>query len=275
MSNFRSIDNISFIKSVEMVPKKHSGPEDILKAVDMLDASANLLTAPENPMGKPGIDPIMALHFAAQNSNFTVMPHITPRDRNSIAIYSQVMTALKFGINHFFVIGGDPIDETMGSKAVREKDVMSLISEIGGEEGYVRKQNGYGDSIRIGAALNPYREQEEEIAGKKKAAGSNFFISQVLYESQWLQKDWLRKRDFKVMAGFFPLRKKSQLEFVKKMHVPVSKEVEERIGNTDDVRAESRKMILEAVDNLKGYIDGVHIMPVGHNELAKDILESI
>lgn len=275
MSKFRSIEDIKFVKSVELVPKKGGDTDDIVRAATSLSSAANFLTAPENPMGKPGIDPIMSLYLAAQNNDFTVMPHITPRDKNSLFVYSQVLTALKFGINHFFIIGGDPIDTSLGSREVREMDVMSMISAIAGEEGYVKRQNGYGSSIRLGSALNPYREQEPDIAGKKLESGSNFFISQVIYESQWLKKDWLRKRNFKVVAGFFPLRKKSQLEFVKKMHVPVSKEVQDRIDNSDNVRETSRRMIMETIDDLKGCIDGVHIMPIGHNESAKEILESV
>ncbi len=275
MSKFKTIEDINFVKSVELVPKKGGGVEDIVEAVDVLGSSANFLTSPENPMGKPGIDPVVSLYFASQNSNLVVMPHITPRDKNSLYVYSQVLTALKFGINHFFLIGGDPIDNSLGSKEVREMDVMGMISSIASEEGYVKKQNGYSSSIRIGAALNPYRDQEPEIAAKKRAAGSDFFISQIIYESQWLKKDWIRQRNFKVVAGFFPLRKKSQLEFVKKMHVPISNELENKIQNSDNVKDTSRRLILDAIDDLKGYIDGVHIMPIGHNEIAKDILESI
>lgn len=275
VSTFRTIEEIKFVKSVELVPRKGGGVEDIHDAVETVASSANLLTSPENPMGRPGIDPVMALYLASQRSDLIVMPHITPRDKNSLYVYSQVLTALKFGINHFFMIGGDPIDQSLGSKEVRETDVMGLISSISSSEGYVKKQNGYSSSIRIGSALNPYREHEQEIAARKRAAGSDFFISQILFESQWLKKDWLRQRNFKVIAGFFPLRKKSQLEFVRKMHVPISSEIENKIQNSDNVVETSRKLILEAIEDLKGYIDGVHIMPIGHNEIAKDILESI
>lgn len=275
MNQFKRIEDLKFVKSVELVPKKSGGVDDILKAVDTLGGTANFLTAPENPMGRPGIDPIMSLYLASLNADLTVMPHITPRDKNSLFVYSQVLTALKFGINHFFLIGGDPIDQSLGSKEVREMDVMKMISSISAGDGYVKKQNGYSEEIRIGSALNPYREQEPDIAAKKLESGSNFFISQIVYESRWLKKDWIKNRNFKVVAGFFPLRKKSQLEFVKKMHVPVSREIECKIENADNVGETSRKLILEAIDDLKGYIDGVHIMPIGHTETAKDILESI
>ncbi len=275
MSDKKNIEDLHFIKSVELVPSKEGGVDDIVKAAEMLDSAANVLTSPENPLGKPGIDPLLSLYLVSQNSGLTVMPHITPRDKNLLYVYSQVLSALKFGINHFFIIGGDPIDEKIGSKEVRETDVMGLISAIGGDAGYIKKQNGNSGLIKVGAALNPYREQEPIIAGKKMENGANFFVSQILYESKWMQQDWLKKRKFKVVAGFFPLSKKSQLKFVKKMHVPVSEEVEAKYENSDDVSSTSRRLILDTIDDLKGYIDGVHIMPIGRNEAAKEILESV
>lgn len=275
MSSKKDIENIDFIKSVELVPSKDGGVEDILKAAELLDSTANVLTSPENPLGRPGIDPLLSLYLVSQNSGLTVMPHITPRDKNLLFVYSQVLSAIKFGINHFFIIGGDPIDEKIGSKEVRETDVMGLISAIGSEDGYIKKQNGNSGIIRIGAALNPYRDQEPLIAGKKMENGANFFVSQILYESKWMQQDWIKDRKFKVIAGFFPLSKKSQLKFVKKMHVPVSEEIEQKYENSDDISGTSRRLILQTIDELKGYIDGVHIMPIGRNEAAKEILESI
>ncbi len=275
MSNKKDIENLHFIKSVELVPTKDGGVDDIIRAAELLDSSANVLTSPENPLGRPGIDPLMSLYLVSQNSGLTVMPHITPRDKNLLSVYSHVLTALKFGIDHFFIIGGDPIDEKLGSREVRETDVMGLISALGSNEGYIKKQNGNSGRIKIGAALNPYREVEPEISAKKIENGANFFVTQILYESKWLQQEWIKNRKFKVVAGFFPVSKKSQLNFVKKMHVPVSPEVEEKYENSDNPEATSRKLILDTIDELKGYIDGAHIMPIGRNQVAKDILESI
>ena len=56
------------------------------------------------------------------------MPHITPRDKNALFIRSQAITAIKFGINHFFVIGGDPISPEAESREVREIDVINFSS---------------------------------------------------------------------------------------------------------------------------------------------------
>lgn len=272
---YKSLNQINFIKSVELVPKKYSGIEDLLDVREELEGVANLLTAPENPRGLPGIDPISALFIASQGTSFTVMPHITPRDKNALFVYSQILTALKLGINHFFVIGGDPIHASMRSKAVMELDVMALISAMSNPEAYFKGGENKKDILNVGAALNPYRDAEPEIVTKKMESGARFFVSQAIYDPHWLAKDWIKKRKFKLVAGFIPIRKKSQVEFAESLHIHISDFVKERLLNADDIVSESRKIILEAVDALKGYIDGVHIMPMGHNKTAREILESI
>ena len=272
---YKSIGNIKFVKSVELVPKKYSGVEDLVEARDSLEGVANLLTAPENPRGLPGIDPVSALYIASRGTSLTVMPHITPRDKNSLYMYSQVLTALKLGINHFFVIGGDPIHESMTSKAVMELDVMGLIKTLSDPSGYMKDGESRREIINIGAALNPYRDVEQQIVAKKLESGARFFVSQAIYDSHWLTTDWIKKRNFRLIAGFIPIRKKSQVEFAEGLHIHISDGVKERLLNADDIVSESRKIILEAVDDLKGYIDGIHIMPMGHNKLAREILESI
>lgn len=275
MEIYRSINQLKFVKSVELVPKKYSGIEDLLSIKESLDGVANLLTAPENPRGLPGIDPIAALYVASRETGITVMPHITPRDKNVLFIYSQVLTAMKLGINHFFVIGGDPIHESMKSRAVMEVDVMELIRSLSDPEGYLKDGENRKDLINIGAALNPYREVEPQIVARKLESGAKFFVSQAIYDPHWLMKDWIKKRNFRLIAGFIPIRKKSQVEFAESLHIHISDEVKSRLLNADDIVSESRKIILEAVDELKGYIDGIHIMPMGHNRIAREILESV
>jgi 5,10-methylenetetrahydrofolate reductase len=47
------------------------------------------------------------------------------------------------------------------------------------------------------------------------------------------------------------------------------------LQSAEDVSGTSAKIILEAYEGLKGYVDGVHLMPLGNNKLAKEILECI
>ena len=72
-----------------------------------------------------------------------------------------------------------------------------------------------------------------------------------------------------------PLTKKSQIEALRKMRVGLSEETVRKLEASDDIVQTSRNLILDAFDSVREYVDGVHIMPLGRNSLAKQILESI
>ncbi len=267
-----SINTLKFVKSVEIVPSKNLDIDDFRKAADLLSGTADVVTAPENPMGLPGVDPILATYLVAREYNLIAMPHITPRDKNRLYIHSQVMTALKIGIRNFFVIGGDPINKKVNSREVREIDVLQTISSIRDTESYMKEPIPH---VGIGSAFNPYRENEQEIMKLKKESGSNFFITQILFEPEHLTKEWIRNRDFRLSAGFMPLSKKPQIEALKRMGVRLSDETLRKLENSDNIAMTSMKMILDAFDAAREYVDGIHLMPLGRNETAKQILESI
>lgn len=234
-----------------------------------------MITSPENPLGMPGIDPIMSLYLLTLRLNAVPVPHITPRDKNLLFITSQIMTAMKYGINTFLVIGGDRISDKFHSKEVRETDVLGTISAIKGTKDYFRKNSVQGMDSLAGAAMNPFRPNEEEIVNLKVSNGADFFISQAVFDSHHIRKEWIRKRKFRLIAGFIPLRKRSQVEFADRLHITISPEVRERLLSAEDISNESFRIITEMIDDVKEYIDGVHIMPMGNYRIAREILETV
>lgn len=260
---------------MEFVPRKSPGIADIEEAARILDGSVNMVTSPENPLGLPGIDPLLSLYILTQKLDAVPVPHITPRDKNSLFIASQVISAVKFGINTFLVIGGDRINRKFNAKEVRELDVLETISAImEGKNHFLKKSIPDADSV-IGAALNPYRNVEEEIVNAKIRSGACFFITQAIYDSHHLQRDWILKRNFKLIAGFIPLKRRSQVQFAEKLHITISDRVKERLMTAEDPSSESFRIITELIDDLDGYADGIHIMPMGNYKLAKEILETV
>lgn len=262
------------VKSVEAVPRKSYDIEELQRMGEILSDRASVVSAPDNPMGVPGIDPVISTYIITHDNDLIPMPHITPRDRNRLLIHSQVLTSLKFGIRNFFTISGDPIDSSVGSKEVREVDPSGMAAVLRSSYSYISSGNGE-QKIALGSAINPYRENEESIVNSKLALGSDFFISQVLFEPEALTRDWIRKRNFRVLAGFMPITKKGQLEFVKRMGSRIPESVINRIENSNSLEETSSRIIKEVYDDLKGYVDGIHLMPLGRTKLAASILECL
>ena len=257
-----------FTKSVEILPGKGVSIPDLIGRRDIILDYAQMVSAPENPMGRPGIDPILALSIISTGTSLTPMPHVTPRDKNSLYIRSQIRSGLMVGISHYFVIGGDPISKDQNSKEVREVDTMGTVSLVKS----VSEKYGYKSTV-IGGALNPFRSNEQEIAEKKEEAGVSLFISQMCYDPDLLKKKWISKRKFGFLYGFMPITKKSQIDSLGRMGVSISDETRKRMESSDNLVSLSIKMAAEIMDSLKGYVDGIHIMPMGNERLARDIME--
>ena len=262
------------IKSVEAFPRKSLNLEELDRTASVLSDKAHFITSPDNPMGGPGIGPIMTTYMIASRSSLIPMPHITPRDRNRIQIQSDVLTAMKLGIRNFFTISGDPINPKFLSREVREVDTMGLIDCVLSSKEHLPEESREED-VAIGSALNPFRESEEAIARSKISHGTDFFITQVLFDPEALKKDWIKERKFRILAGFMPLSRKSQIQFIEKIGSRIPEHTKERLENSDNIEETSSRIIKDAYDDLRGYVDGIHLMPLGKNEVAAKILECI
>lgn len=262
------------LKSVEVVPRKSLNMDELITAISRLEGKARMITSPDNPMGGPGIDPVIATFLIASKSDMIAVPHITPRDRNRIQIQTQVLTALKLGIRNFFTISGDPINPKNNSREVREVDTLGLIECVRSSVNLLPEENR-SQEIAIGAAMNPFRDQEEAILSSKISKGSGFFISQIIFDSSALKKEWLLRRNYRLLAGFMPLSRKGQIQFLEKMGSRISEDNRKRLENAENIEETSSRIIKETYDDLKGYVDGIHLMPMGKIELAAEILECI
>lgn len=269
-----SIEDLSNIRSVEVVPTKTGDISDLQKAAEVLSDRVHMMTAPDNPMGMPGIDPLTALFIATGGNGILGVPHVTPRDKNRLQITTSVITALKLGLRNVLVIGGDPISPDANSREVREVDTFGAIETVA-SAGKFTKNGLLHNTVVPGSSLNPYRPSEQEVVKRKLSSGAKFFVTQALTTAEQLQVDWIKNRQFKLLASFIPMTRRSQLSFFERLRIPIPKEYAERIESSEDIAAESSRLILEAYDEVKGYCDGIHLMPMGKYELARSILERL
>ncbi|MCL4345739.1 MAG: methylenetetrahydrofolate reductase [Candidatus Thermoplasmatota archaeon] len=272
MPEDKLVTDLKFVKSVEILPDKKFGIDDLKKAAKILDGVANVVTAPENPGGRPGIDPFFTTRTVSSLSHVIAVPHLSTRDKNRVFIISQIISAIKDGIRNFFVVGGDPIDASISTFEVRELDVIGLIREIR------RVQlEDYGGrlEINIGAAFNPYRTIEKEVSMKKMESGTDFFMTQPVYSPGHFDPELMKVRNFRIIPGFIPIRSKGAIDFLKRMGVNLDITDVRRLQDSDDIASLSRRMFLDAFEEIRGYSMGIHVMPMGDYKMARELLESI
>lgn len=105
--------------AVELAPPLGSDDEKLMDAAHLLlKSGVDVLTFPDSPSGRTRADSILMAEKVARETGMCVMPHICCRDKNAIAMRSQLLGAYINHIHNFLVITGDPIP-TMARDSIK------------------------------------------------------------------------------------------------------------------------------------------------------------
>ncbi|MHC4475479.1 MAG: methylenetetrahydrofolate reductase [Planctomycetota bacterium] len=215
------------------------------------------------------------------------------RDRNRIAMQSDILGAAALGIKNILCLSGD--HQTFGnqpqSSNVYDIDSMQLIAMV--KKMRDEKQFLSGDAIKeheprlfIGAVANPFADPFEFRVvrlAKKIRAGADFIQTQCVFDidkfARWMElivSEGLHKKVY-ILAGLTPVRSARALKYMKNevagMSIP--DELIKRMESAGDSKEEGIKICLETIERV-GRIEGVsgiHLMPIGWERITPVILE--
>jgi 5,10-methylenetetrahydrofolate reductase len=228
-------------------------------------------------MKQQGVDPVM---------------QIVCRDRNRIAIQSDVLGAVALGIGNILCLSGD--HQTFGNhptaKNVFDIDSIQLIQMLKAmrdEKKFLCGEDISGEvPLFIGAAANPYADPFEfRVArlAKKVKAGAEFIQTQAVYDLDKFAK-WMKMAVDKgldeqthILAGVIPIKSAGMARYMRDYvsGVTVPDEVVTRMEQAPDAKAEGSKIAVEIIEQLKEIpgIHGVHIMAVGWEDIVPEIVK--
>lgn len=141
--------------AVELAPPLGVDDEKIMDAAFLMkESGVDVLTFPDSPSGRTRADSILMAEKVSRETGMCVMPHICCRDKNAIAMRSQLLGAHINNINNFLVITGDPIPSVVRAsvKSVFNFDsvgLMNIISDMNQEQ-FADKPVIYGGAINQG-----------------------------------------------------------------------------------------------------------------------------
>ena len=217
------------------------------------------------------------------------------RDRNRIAIQSDILGAAALGIHNILCLSGDhqKFGDHPTAKNVYDMDSIHLIQTVK----HMRDEGKFlgGDEIKgvprlfIGAAENPFADPFESRVvrlAKKIAAGVQFIQTQCIFNLDRF-KTWMgqvRDRGLHekvyILGGVTPMKSIGMANYMKNM-VPgmdVPDELINRIKGVDkDKRGEEGiKIAVETINELKAIegVRGVHIMAIEWEEMVPRIAEA-
>jgi len=224
-----------------------------------------------------GIDPVM---------------QIVCRDRNRIAIQSDVLGAVALGIGNILCLSGDhqEFGNHPSAKNVFDIDSIQLVQTLKAmrdEKKFICGEEMSGEApLYIGAAANPFADPFEfrvTRLAKKIKAGADFIQTQAIYDlpkfRKWMEMVRERGLDEQVhiLAGIIPIRSVGMARYMRDYvsGVSVPDEIITRMEQAEDAKEEGVKIPLEIIEELKEMpgIHGIHIMAVGWESIVPEIVE--
>ena len=211
---------------------------------------------------------------------------LTCRDRNRLALQSDLLSAWALGIENVLCLTGDHtnLGDHTEAKPVYDLDSVQLLKAASTlNQGYDMSEHELEGkpSFFLGAVVTPSAEPVEPqiIKMEKKAdAGARFFQTQAIYEPEKFEQfmNKVQRLKMPVIAGIVLLKSAAMAKFmnanVAGVSVPDSLIEEMAETEKEDRTKKSVEIAVHIIRQVKPLCQGVHIMPLGWDELVPQIV---
>jgi len=211
---------------------------------------------------------------------------VTCRDRNRIALQSDLLNAAAFGIENVLCLTGDYVSlgDHPDAMPVFDLDSVSLLQAAGdlmaGKDMSGEELKGKPDFC-LGAVVTPCTEPlEPQIIKmeKKVKAGAKFIQTQAVYDPKAFE-DFMNQVshiNVPVMLGIVMLKSAGMARFMNKnvagVHVPDT--LIDEMDKADNKGEKSIEIAARLINEMKDMCQGVHLMPIGWEKKVPAVLDA-
>jgi methionine synthase / methylenetetrahydrofolate reductase(NADPH) len=266
-----------FVVSVELDPPKGLNPAKILEGAALLqEAGVHCINIADSPMARVRMSCLALARLIQDHLGIETIIHFTTRDRNLMALQSELLGAHALGIRNILALSGDPlrVGDYPNTTGVWDVDSIGLIQVIRGmNEGHDAAGSSIGakSSFHIGSALNlnmtdEQTEPEIEKYRRKIDAGAQFIMTQPIYEPAPLVRflDQVGKPPIPMLLGCIPLHSSRHAEYLHN-EVPgitIPEDVRTRMRAAGEQgHEEGLRLAQELLTQTRGMVQGVYLMP--------------
>jgi len=277
----------------ECGPPRGSDPEAVREKGNLIKDYVDSINVTDNQTSMTRMSSLAACIHLKLMGIEPVLQMVT-RDRNRIALQSDILGAASFDINNILCLSGDhqSFGDCAQGQNVHDLDSMQLIQTVR----HMRDEGKFlgGDDINrppdmfVGAAANPFADPFEirvPRLAKKIAAGVEFIQTQCIYNLDKFE-EWMRRLVDKglhekvfILAGMTPMKSAGMAKFMKNrvpgMDVP-DEIIDRLVGVPKEKQAqEGIDICVESIQRLKEVtgISGFHIMAIEWEEKVPEIVE--
>lgn len=289
MSLLRSqLEAGKFVVTAEIGPLKGTDTSEIKEVAELFRGKVTAANVTDQQSAVMRLGALATCHLAKDYGLETVF-QLVCRDRNRIALQSDLLSAWALGIENVLAITGDlpALGDHPQAKPVYDLDSVQLLKVITGlNEGHDMVGNelvGKPDFF-AGATVNPGADTEAAFElqiikmGQKVKAGANFFQTQAVFDAKLFTKFMKRAEKFKVpiLVGLIPLKSAGMAKYMNKnvAGVFVPDDIIEQMAKTDDRVKTSMEITARLIKEMKDICQGIHLMTLGWDKYVPTILEA-
>lgn len=282
-----------FVISVEMSPPRSVKFTRFLQNATLIrDSGADTINITDNAMARVRMNNIAAARLIQQNVGIETIVHFTPRDRNLMAVQSDVIGAHATDIRNILAVTGDPPSrgDFPNSTGIWDVDSIGLISILNNlNQGLDsnRRKLAARSSFFIGCAANPVATEldpEIERLHHKIEGGAQYIMTQPVFDAETLLSFLVKYKQrygditIPILVGLQPLHSYQQAE---KFHnevpgIVIPEQIRTRMREAGEAGSTvGLAIIRELIDILAPSVQGAYIMPLDRFELIGELIPYI
>jgi len=285
-----ALESGKFVVTAEVGPPKGTNIEKLLHHIDLLKDRVDALNVTDNQSAVMRICSLAVCKLIKDRGGEPIL-QITCRDKNRLAIQSELLGAHVLGIHNVLCLTGDHIvvGDHIDAMPVFDIDSVHLIQAVRTlEQGKDMAGNELDGPVSfcVGATVTPEADPLEPqlLKFKKKVrAGIDFVQTQAVYDLDKFRRfmEFARKFDrVKILAGIVLLASVGMARYMN-ANVPgifVPEEMIQELASAPKGKAIEKGIEIAArlIRTIRdeGICDGVHIMAIGREERVLDILDA-
>lgn len=275
-----------FVITAEVCPPKGSDCFRFVEHAKALNGVVDAINVTDNQGANMRISPLAASSLLLREGVEPIM-QLTCRDRNRLALQSDLLGAAALGITNILALTGDHISfgDHREGKAVFDLDSVQLLHCM------QQLENGFDLSGKrlegvprffAGAAAAPEAEPFALTLyklGKKTAAGAQFLQTQAVFSPEKLAHFTraVAPLGVKTIAGILLLKSAAMARFINR-NIPgltIPEEIVRELEESADPATTGVEIACRLAAAVKPGVDGVHIMAMGREEVIPEIVASL
>jgi len=286
MSNLsEALNSGKFVVTAEIGPPKGVDIKEMLEDAELLRGKIDAINVTDQQSSVMRLGSLATCRLLQERGLEPVF-QMTCRDRNRLALQSDLLSASVLGVDNVLALTGDYVSlgDHPDAKPVFDLDSVSLLEtavllqqgrDLAGKELKGSPNFFLGAVVTPGA--NPLEPQVIKMK-KKVKAGAQFFQTQAVYDPgqfETFMKE-IDKLGVPVLVGIVLLKSAGMARFMNRsvagVHVPDS--LIEEMDAAENKRQKSIEIAARLISDMKDLCQGVHIMAIGWEKLVPAVLDA-